>query len=462
MNNIQSARQTILIDGREALPLRAIPDVTSWRESPDSIVRTLAAPKTRKFGNGLEVRLRHNDLFAYQMDAQGNFAQVPPSQWESWVVTLDSLTKKSKADERKGAEGENHAPWRIEAVLKLPDNVFFWLDEFQVWYSRTRPMLVDLESAEVEHATPEDAEDEDAGRYEKEDDSLCLTPILPAEIENKLWRYAKGFAVAAPTDTRATAMAVIAKVKAVGMVPNSLSDFPDAGAPAPDTYTLFFSTGKLSEKSPNWFKWKNKPAVELWQACALAFNVDPDAVITKRHMHPWPDTYHSPVSEEVAVELNLLLQLLKENKFERPFSGFANGVRLRDFAEWCVRINKPNLPQELTALAKDAPQAAPTAVDQTQTEARVVAIDVEPRKMKRAALIAMLEAEGFDKVADKFRRSYPNDHGLHDAAKHKDHNYWYVDKARDWFIQEQGEPKLANKPDDVRKKKGLDDYWPRT
>lgn len=345
---------------RKALPLRAIPYVTSWRESADEIVRTLAAPKIKKFGKNLdlEIRLKWNELFAYQMDAQGNVAQIPPSQWENWVVTLDSLTKKLMTDERPGAEDENYALWRIKAVLSLPDNVFVWLDDFQVWYSRTRPMLVDLESAEIEHATPEEAEDEDAGRYEKEDDTLCLTPLIPAEIENKLWRYAKDFSSAAPTDTCATAATAkpsahsvaeeaIAKAKAAGRVPNSLSDFPGAGAPEPDTYTLFFSDGKLSEKSPNWFKWKNKPAVELWQACALAFNVDPDAVITKRHMHPWPDTYHAPVSEEAAVELNLLLQLLKENKFERPFSGFANGVRLRDFAEWCVRINKPNLPPEL-------------------------------------------------------------------------------------------------------------------
>ncbi len=180
---------TIEIDdggkARKALPIRAIPYATSWRESPDSIVHTLAAPKTEKYGNGLTVRLRHNELFAYQMDAQGKYELIPPSQWESWVVTLDSLTKKSQADEREGAENENHAPWRIKAILELPDNVFFWLDEFQLWYSSTRPII-------FVGTEPED-EDMEGGLIKEQDDTLSLTPIFPPEIENKVWRYTQYF-----------------------------------------------------------------------------------------------------------------------------------------------------------------------------------------------------------------------------------------------------------------------------
>lgn len=186
---------------RKALPLRAVPYITSWRESPDSIVRTLAAPKIQKFRNGLAARLRHNELFAYQMGAQGNVAQVQPSQWESWVVTLDSLTKKSKADEREGAENENHAPWRIKAVLELPDNVFIWLDEFQHWYSSTRPHIYDgPELPDVENVTTEDVE----GFIGKEDDTLDLMPIFPPEIENRVWRFAEDFFAAGKVKTAAS------------------------------------------------------------------------------------------------------------------------------------------------------------------------------------------------------------------------------------------------------------------
>jgi len=179
---------------RDAIPLRAIPYVTSWKDSPDGIVRTLAAPKTVRVGS-LEITSRYNGLFAYQMDAQGHFEKVPPEQWESWVVTLDSLTKKSQADERDGAENENHASWRIKAVLELPDNVFVWLDEFQAWHSLTRP-IVSVGPLALSDAD----EDFDMGGGDiiKENDRLCLVPILPNEIENRVWRYAEGFIATKP------------------------------------------------------------------------------------------------------------------------------------------------------------------------------------------------------------------------------------------------------------------------
>ncbi|MFA6971451.1 MAG: hypothetical protein WC208_08640 [Gallionella sp.] len=181
---------------RKALPIRAIPYVCAWSydAAPDDIVQTLAAPKIKKY-YGLAIRLRHNELFAYQKDAQGKCEQIPPSQWEPIADTLKSLATKLQADEREDAEDENRATWKIKAVLELPDNVFIWLDEFQHWYSSTRP--IDPESADVEHVAPED-EDEDAGRLTKLDDTLCLSPLIPSEIENKLWRYPKDFVAATP------------------------------------------------------------------------------------------------------------------------------------------------------------------------------------------------------------------------------------------------------------------------
>ena len=181
---------TLDIDGRKALPLRAIPYVTSWRTSPDEIVDALAAPKTIKLGPNLEVRNRHNELFAYQMDAQGVFARVPTSQWKPLTVTFDSLSKKLRADERDGAVNENQAPWRIKAVLELPDNVFVWLDEFQSWYrvsqDQSRPINLS-----------EDNDDEEDSEWV--DDALCLTPVFPPEIEDKLWRYTASSVPPGPT-----------------------------------------------------------------------------------------------------------------------------------------------------------------------------------------------------------------------------------------------------------------------
>ncbi|MDP2827664.1 MAG: hypothetical protein Q8O37_03565 [Sulfuricellaceae bacterium] len=67
---------TIKIKGREALPIRSIPYVTPWKNPPDSIVRTLAAPKTIKLGNNLVVPDRYNELFAYLADGQDGYEMV--------------------------------------------------------------------------------------------------------------------------------------------------------------------------------------------------------------------------------------------------------------------------------------------------------------------------------------------------------------------------------------------------
>lgn len=213
-------RLTVWVGGREALPVRAIPYVAAWKwnSAPDSIVRTLAAskttdgfiehtpaaPKTTRVGS-LEIRNRQIELFAYQLDSQGHFEQVPPEQWEQFVVALDCLTKKRKADERRGAKNENHDEWRNAAVLKLPDNVFIWLDEFQRWYSTTRPLKDTDDYLKWEHnqerlnarrqvpgsvLTESEWNELDAPPPEMQEDArLFLSPILPPEIENKLWRF---------------------------------------------------------------------------------------------------------------------------------------------------------------------------------------------------------------------------------------------------------------------------------
>jgi hypothetical protein len=197
---MNQGRMTVWIGEREALPVRAIPYVTSWQVSPDGIARVLARPPVITIGTNLQIHNKHS-LIAYLMGAHGSFDPLPASQWKDCAITLNSLTQKLKADERDDATHENHGPWRVAAILALPDNVFVWMDEFQSWYSATRPMLHrDGDSARMgaliaeRERTDSDTQkldDLEAEIFQTADDRLCLTPILPAEIEGKVWRYAE-------------------------------------------------------------------------------------------------------------------------------------------------------------------------------------------------------------------------------------------------------------------------------
>ncbi len=161
---------TVEIGGRAALPLRAIPYVTSWKVSPDELVDVL-------FERSHARPSRFNNLCAYLMGAQGRFVQVPPEQWSIQRAGLESISARLKAGRGggTGAAVESYSFWQIESILELPDNAFAWLDEFQKWYAISRPMLLD----------PLD----DASTIRYEEPTLCLTPILPPEIEKRLWRY---------------------------------------------------------------------------------------------------------------------------------------------------------------------------------------------------------------------------------------------------------------------------------
>jgi hypothetical protein len=198
----------IRIDGRDAVPLRVIPYISAWAESPDSLARALAQSHMIRVGGAVqamagrkvEIPNRHT-LIAYHMNESGDYTPIAANQWESVVLALDSLTKKLKADERAGAEGENLARWRIEATLTLPDNTFVWFNEFQRWYSTTRPLIMlsedDVALWKIEQTQQHDQADldmmldEGMDVFGREDDSLCLQPLLPQQLDHKLWRFAR-------------------------------------------------------------------------------------------------------------------------------------------------------------------------------------------------------------------------------------------------------------------------------
>ncbi|WP_156949893.1 hypothetical protein [Simplicispira psychrophila] len=123
----------VLIDGREAIPVRAIPLLTNWASmSPDIVARVLAADEDVFGFEGLQ---------AYHLEA-GLPRQILPVWWKkSCVRELKALSERLEST-HAGHETQ-HAQWRDESLLLLPAGAFVWKDEYTTlhdsnWASRLR------------------------------------------------------------------------------------------------------------------------------------------------------------------------------------------------------------------------------------------------------------------------------------------------------------------------------------
>ena len=120
---------TIIIDGREALPLRAIPYVTRRQKfSPAVIVAYLARYDLERGAN-------MSTLSAYRIK-DNNPVQIPPLDWINILPAI--LEIEAKSTDQTGESGvariNDYEKLHSEAVEHLPDGVFVWLDDFKKIY----------------------------------------------------------------------------------------------------------------------------------------------------------------------------------------------------------------------------------------------------------------------------------------------------------------------------------------
>lgn len=157
---------TIWIDGRVALPVRAIPYVADWENllSPDVVAKS--------FEHGKDwYSARCANLTAYHLQ-RNEPIKVERREWKKVTVQIEAF--EAELFQKYGEEGLagkiGYAVWQRESASKLPAGVFVWLDEFEKEYQ---------------------AECEREGRVSKQfvDAKLILTPM------------------AADADTRAMVMA---------------------------------------------------------------------------------------------------------------------------------------------------------------------------------------------------------------------------------------------------------------
>ncbi|MBF0437335.1 MAG: hypothetical protein HQL77_18495 [Magnetococcales bacterium] len=126
---------TIIIQGREAIPVRAIPFVTGWGGhnftlDPHSLVAHLA---TGKFIVGFTADY---PLTAYYFPLDGPLSEIRRDNWKIYEKNLLDIQSQCE-DERCRYE-----QWRQRAILELPSGVFLWKDEFeQFWYKDFLPRI---------------------------------------------------------------------------------------------------------------------------------------------------------------------------------------------------------------------------------------------------------------------------------------------------------------------------------
>jgi len=167
-----------------------------------------------------------------------------------------------------------------------------------------------------------------------------------------------------------------------------------------------------SANTPDWGFWRNIPEVELWQACALAVDLDPDKVMFSRNGWMAGEGDHGPFIEsdsfggtEQATAFHKRLRLLKTNLSNREqFSAgklsmsasHKHGVKLSEFASWAARIGL-DVPAELAALARVLGE--PSSVAQTESsDARCARLlhwlREEEAKQSRGALARVVARDG--------------------------------------------------------------------
>lgn len=116
----------ILINGCEAIPVRAIPFVTGWWMSPDVVAKSFAHPDSWQRMGG--------DVPAYQLHGGAICGPLLPKEWDGVEDRLQGLEAKLKAmsDDRT----LTRPVWLRKSIPMLPPNVFVWKDQFERYFYR--------------------------------------------------------------------------------------------------------------------------------------------------------------------------------------------------------------------------------------------------------------------------------------------------------------------------------------
>ena len=120
----------VVIQGRDAIPVRAIPFLTNWETmSPDVVATALA-------GNDFRSKFKH--LRAYRLEF-GAVKSIDQRYWENLIgPKFSALIAELRLDHRLDdpLDDIGYPTWQSDSWKLLPAGVFVWKDEWEVEYHR--------------------------------------------------------------------------------------------------------------------------------------------------------------------------------------------------------------------------------------------------------------------------------------------------------------------------------------
>lgn len=111
----------VSIEGRDAIPVRAIPFVTGWKLSPDILATCLAQSS--------DSPSHPQDMVGHHILRGGRIAEMLPKEWDGIVSELQSLSDALHAQEV--VEQASYPEWRKQSISVLPSHCFVWLDTLE-------------------------------------------------------------------------------------------------------------------------------------------------------------------------------------------------------------------------------------------------------------------------------------------------------------------------------------------
>lgn len=157
----------VVIQGREAIPVRAIPLLTNWRfMSPDIVAHVLGGT------GGSNVSL-FGDMESSHIEA-GKVRPMNKDWWAQFPVKeLRALTEKIQMNESSHDAG--YSDWRKQSLKELPAGVFVWKDQYQKLHDKNWTNRFQLLYGGLRYLSKEGDDNESTEEFEAQmlDASVC-------------------------------------------------------------------------------------------------------------------------------------------------------------------------------------------------------------------------------------------------------------------------------------------------